>query len=279
MKLPVDTEQVMTFAEQGWEMVKGYAPRLAMGIVIFIVGLIVIRMITGAMKRLFDRKDYDETLERFLLSLTRMLLKAALIITVISTLGVQMTTFVALLGGAGLAIGMALSGTLQNFAAGVMLLIFRPYKVGDVIETQGHTGKVEEIQIFNTIMKTPDNKTIIIPNGQVANDSMVNYNTQTTRRVDWAIGIGYDDDIDLAKKVIIEVINKDQRILKDPEPFIAVAELADSSVNFTLRVWVESADYWGVYFDNLEAIKKALDANDISIPYPQTDVHLHTVEK
>ena len=278
MSLPVDTKEISNLADKAMELGSEYAPKLAMAIVVFIVGLIIIRMITGAMKRLFDKKDYDETLERFLLSLTGMILKVLLIVTVVTMLGVQMTSFVAILGGAGLAIGMALSGTLQNFAGGVMLLIFRPYKVGDVIEAQGHIGKVEEIQIFNTVLLTPDNKTIIIPNSPISTNSIVNYSDQGTRRVDFTIGIGYDDDIDQAKEVIMGVISKDERVHKDPAPFIAVSELADSSVNFTLRVWAEVTDYWGVYFDNLEAIKKALDAANISIPYPQTDVHLHKVD-
>lgn len=278
MSLPIDTAEVSGFAEKALEVSKEYAPKLAMAIVVFIVGSIIIRMITGAMKRLFEKKDYDETLERFLLSLTSIILKILLIVTVVTMLGVQMTSFVAILGGAGLAIGMALSGTLQNFAGGVMLLIFRPYKVGDVIEAQGHVGKVEEIQIFNTVLITPDNKTIIIPNSPISTDSIVNYSEQGSRRVDFTIGIGYDDDIDQAKEVILGVISKDERVHKDPAPFIAVAELADSSVNFTLRVWGDVADYWGIYFDNLEAIKKALDAANISIPYPQTDVHLHKVD-
>ncbi len=278
MSLPVDTKELSGLADKAMELGSQYAPKLAMAIVVFIVGLIIIRMITGAMKRLFDKKDYDETLERFLLSLTGMILKILLIVTVVTMLGVQMTSFVAILGGAGLAIGMALSGTLQNFAGGVMLLIFRPYKVGDVIEAQGHIGKVEEIQIFNTVLLTPDNKTIIIPNAPISTNSIVNYSDQGTRRIDFTIGIGYDDDIDQAKEVIMNVITKDGRVHKDPAPFIAVSELADSSVNFTLRVWADVSDYWGVYFDNLEAIKKALDAASISIPYPQTDVHLHKVD-
>lgn len=279
MSLPVDTKEIGAFAQKAMDLGIEYAPKLAMAIVVFIIGSIIIRGVTGGMKKLFDKKDYDETLERFLLSLTGILLKIVLIITVVSMLGVQMTSFVAILGGAGLAIGMALSGTLQNFAGGVMLLIFRPYKVGDVIETQGHTGKVEEIQIFNTVMKTPDNKTIIVPNSPIATNSLINYSSQGTRRVDFTIGIGYDDDIDQARDVIMGVIGKDSRVHQDPAPFIAVSELADSSVNFTLRVWADGGDYWGIYFENLEAIKKALDAANISIPYPQTDVHLHKVEK
>lgn len=276
--MKIDASQITALSGQAIEVARAYAPKLAGAIVVFIVGLIVIRVIMGALKKLFKKKDYDETLERFIISLSSMILKILLVITVVSMLGVQMTSFVAILGAAGLAIGMALSGTLQNFAGGVMLLIFRPYKVGDIIETQGHTGKVEEIQIFSTIMRTPDNQTIIIPNAPISTNSLVNMTDQETRRVDFTIGIGYNDDIDLAKKVLLDVINKDERIHKDPAPFVAVSELADSSVNFALRVWTDVGDYWGVYFDNLEAIKKALDANNISIPFPQTDLHLHKVE-
>ncbi|WP_425545670.1 mechanosensitive ion channel family protein [Kangiella japonica] len=256
-----------------------YLPKLAVALVILIIGLILIKVLLGAMKKMFTIKNFDTTLQSFLLSFTGILLKIILGITVISTMGVQMTTFVALLGAAGLAIGMALSGTLQNFAGGVMLLIFRHYKVGDWVEMQGYSGTVKEIQIFNTILKTPDNKIIIIPNSPISSDSLVNYSAEPKRRVDFKLGIGYDDDIDQAKKVILDVIKADERVHKDPEPFIAVAELADSSVNFTLRVWVDSGDYWPVYWHNLEAIKKALDSNGISIPYPQRDVHLHQVEQ
>lgn len=276
--MKIDASQITALSGQAIEVAKAYAPKLAGAIVVFIVGLIVIRVIMGALKKLFKKKDYDKTLERFIISLSSMILKVLLVITVVSMLGVQMTSFVAILGAAGLAIGMALSGTLQNFAGGVMLLIFRPYKVGDIIETQGHTGKVEEIQIFSTIMRTPDNQTIIIPNAPISTNSLVNMTDQKTRRVDFTIGIGYNDDIDLAKKVLLDVISKDERIHKDPAPFVAVSELADSSVNFALRVWTDVGDYWGVYFDNIEAIKKALDANNISIPFPQTDLHLHKVE-
>nr|WP_223669371.1 mechanosensitive ion channel domain-containing protein [Kangiella shandongensis] len=275
----INTEQMSSWAAAAMEYAKIYLPKLAVAIIILIVGWILIKVLLGGMKKLFKAKDFDVTLESFLLSFTSILLKIILLITVISTMGVQMTTFVALLGAAGLAVGMALSGTLQNFAGGVMLLIFRPYKVGDFIEAQGHSGTVKEIQIFNTILKTPDNKIIIIPNAPISKDSMINYSMEATRRVDFLLGIGYDDDIDQAKKVIMDVITADERVHKDPEPFIAVKELADSSVNFAVRVWVDSGDYWGVYFDNLEAVKKALDAKGISIPYPQTDVHLHRIEQ
>ncbi|MBD3652485.1 mechanosensitive ion channel domain-containing protein [Kangiella sp.] len=279
MKLPVDTAQITSFAEKGWQIVLEYTPKVVSALVVLIVGLIIIRMIVNGVRKGFEKKNFDITLQRFLVSMISILLKAALAITVIGMLGIQMTTFVAMLGAAGLAIGLALSGTLQNFAGGVILLILRPYRVGDFVEMQGHSGTVKEIQIFNTILTTPDNKTIIIPNSPISTGSMINYSTQPKRRVDFTIGIGYDDDIDKARDVILGVINKDERVHKDPEPFIAVSALADSSVNFVLRVWADSGDYWGVYFENLEAIKKALDANNISIPYPQRDVHLHTVEK
>ena len=279
MKLPVDTAQITSFAENSWQVMMDYAPKVISALVVLVIGLIIIRMIINAVRKAFEKKKFDVTLQRFLVSMIGILLKAALAITVIGMLGIQMTTFVAMLGAAGLAIGLALSGTLQNFAGGVILLILRPYRVGDFVEMQGHSGTVKEIQIFNTILTTPDNKTIIIPNSPISTGSMINYSTQPKRRVDFTIGIGYDDDIDKAREVILGVITKDERVHKDPEPFIAVSALADSSVNFVLRVWADSGDYWGVYFENLEAIKKALDANNISIPYPQRDVHLHTVEK
>lgn len=275
----IDSEQLSGFADTAMEYAQLYAPKLAVAVVIFIVGWILIKILLSGMRKLFKAKGFDVTLESFLLSFTGILLKVILGITVISTLGIEMTTFVAVLGAAGLAIGLALSGTLQNFAGGVMLLIFRHYKVGDWVEVQGFSGTVKEIQIFNTILKTPDNKTIIIPNAPISSDSLVNYSTEPKRRVDFTVGIGYDDDIDQAKKVILDVISADERVHKDPEPFIALSELADSSVNFAVRVWADSGDYWGIYFDNLEAFKKALDANNISIPFPQRDVHLHNVDK
>ncbi|EGG98166.1 Small-conductance mechanosensitive channel [gamma proteobacterium IMCC2047] len=206
-----------------------------------------------------------------------MILKALLLVSVASMVGIETTSFIAVLGAAGLAIGLALQGSLSNFAGGVLLLLFKPYKVGDVIETQGHIGTVNSIQIFTTVLKTPGNKTIIIPNGPVANGSIVNYSTEPTRRCDMVFGIGYDDDIDKAKAILRELIEADSRVLKDPAYALLLSELADSSVNFTLRLWVNAADYWGLYFDMQEAVKKAFDAQGISIPYPQQDVHMHQV--
>ena len=197
-----------------------------------------------------------------------------LIVSVIGQLGVETTSFIAVLGAAGLAVGLALQGTLQNFAGGVIILLLKPFKVGDFVDVGGHMGTVKEIQIFTTIMVTPDNKVIIIPNGGLANASMTNFSAMPTRRVDFSFGIGYGDDFEKAKSLIKGLIDADSRILKDPEPFVRVGELADSSVNITTRVWVNSADYWAVHFDMIENVKKTFDKEGVSIPYPQMDVHM-----
>ena len=202
------------------------------------------------------------------------LLKVMLVISVLGMLGIEMTSFIAVLGAAGLAVGMALSGTLQNFAGGVMILLFKPFKVGDKIDAQGYTGSVAEIQIFNTILKTPDNKTIIIPNGGLATSSMTNYSTEQKRRVDWTFGVAYGDDLDQARQVIQKLCDDDKRILTEPKVFIAVSELADSSVNFTVRAWVDSADYWEVFFAMNEKIYKTFSKEGLNIPYPQMDIHV-----
>ena len=198
-----------------------------------------------------------------------------LFISVLGMVGIQMTSFIAILGAAGLAVGMALSGTLQNFAGGVMILLFKPFKVGDFIDAQGHMGSVKEIQIFNTILTTPDNKTIIIPNGGLSTSSMTNFSTEPLRRVDWTFGIGYGDSIDQARKVLKELADADSRILKDPEVFIGVSALADSSVNFAVRAWVKAEDYWGVFFDMNENVYNTFNKEGINIPFPQMDVHVH----
>jgi small conductance mechanosensitive channel len=252
-----------------------YGLKVLMAIITLIIGFWIIRLIMKAIGKNMDKRGVEPTLRKFLYSILSILLKIMLIISVISMVGVEMTSFVAILAAAGLAVGLALSGTLQNFAGGVMLILFKPFKVGDFIEAQGYMGTVSEIQIFNTILKTVDNKTIIIPNGGLSTSAMTNFSTEPQRRVDFTFGIGYSDDIDKAKKVMEGVIAGDKRILKDPaEPFIAVSELADSSVNFAVRVWVNAADYWGVFFDITEGVKKAFDNEGISIPFPQTDVHL-----
>ena len=259
-------------------LVIDYGLKILLALVVLIIGLWIIKIIMNAVVKSMEKKDVDPSLRLFLKSLLGMLLKIMLIISVISMLGIAMTSFVAILAAAGLAVGMALSGTLQNFAGGAMIIIFKPFKVGDFIDAQGYMGTVKEIQIFNTILKTPDNKTIIIPNGGLSTGAMTNYSTEPQRRVDFVFGIGYGDDIDKARNVIEGLIGKDERILKDPAPFIAVSELADSSVNFVVRVWADAADYWGIHFDLIENVKKAFDKEGISIPFPQTDVHVHEVK-
>jgi small conductance mechanosensitive channel len=250
-------EEVNKLSEQIYDLVMFYGPKLIGAIVTLIVGLWIISILRRAIRSRFEKQNVDPSLRGFLNSLIGIGLKAMLWIAVIGMMGVQMTSFIAILGAAGLAIGMAFSGTLSNFAGGVMILIFKPFKIGHYITAQGHSGTVNEIQIFNTILKTPDNKTIIIPNGGLATGSMINFSTEAKRRVDFTFGIAYGDDVDKAKEVLMTLIKADERIINDPaEPFIAVSELADSSVNLVVRVWAEAANYWGIYFDLHEKVYK-----------------------
>jgi len=268
-------EKINELLEKSPELIIKYGGQIVMAIIVLIIGLWIVKLIVKSLNKLMEKKGTDASLRPFLSSMASILLKVMVVITVMGMVGIQMTSFIAILGAAGLAVGMALSGTLQNFAGGVMLLIFKPFKAGDFIEAQGFMGTVSEIQIFNTILKTPDNKTIIIPNGGLSTGPMTNFSTEPTRRVDFSFGIGYSDDIDKARSVIDGLTKADSRIHKDPEPFIAVGELADSSVNFTVRVWSEAANYWGIHFDMIENVKKSFDKEGVSIPFPQTDVHLY----
>lgn len=261
--------------DQITELIIRYGGKLLLAIITLIIGLWLIGKLMKGMKRTFQARDVDKGLQSFLISLSGMALKVMLAISVISMLGVKMTSFIAILGAAGLAIGLALSGSLQNFAGGVMILIFKPFKVGDYITAQGYSGTVQDIQIIYTILSTPDKKTIILPNGPVSTGALTNFSVEPQRRVDFTFGIGYGDDIDKARQVIREVIDKDERIFKDPEPFIAVTELGESSVNLAVRVWSNASDYWGIFFDMQESIKKEFDKQDINIPFPQRDVHLY----
>jgi len=261
------TNQLLTIAVE-------YGPKLIGALVVLIIGLWIIKLIVKSLKKVLTKRNFDKSLSSFVVSLIGVTLKILLVISIMGMVGIEMTSFIAILGAAGLAFGLALSGTLQNFAGGVMILIFKPFKVGDVIEGQGYTGSVSEIQIFNTILKTPDNKVIIIPNGGLFNASIINYSKEENRRVDWTFGIGYGDDIDKTKEVLKTLCGNDKRILKDPEVFIAVSELADSSVNFVLRAWVKAPDYWAVFFEMNENVYKAFNAEGLNIPYPQMDVHV-----
>lgn len=251
-----------------------YTPKLALAIITLILGLWIISIIINIFEKTLIASKVDKTLIPFLKSLCSWVLKILLFISVASMVGIATTSFVAVLGAAGLAIGLALQGSLSNFAGGVLLLIFKPYKVGDIIESQGYVGKVKEIQIFNTILTTYQNRTIIIPNSVISSNSIVNITSNGIIRVDMEIGISYDSDIDKAKKVIYKAINKNEKVLKDPECNIGVNALADSSVNLLVMPWCESKDYWDVYFGVREDIKKALDKNNITIPFPQRDVHI-----
>ena len=265
-------------SEELMALARDYGIRLIQAIVVVVIGMWIAKAITKAVKKTMQKREVDPSLQPFLGGLIGTLLKVMVYITAISMLGVEMTSFVAILGAAGFAIGMALSGTLSNFAGGVMILIFKPFRVGDFIDAQGHMGTVNEIQIFNTILKTPDNKTIIIPNGGLSTGSMTNFSTEKLRRVDMTFGIGYGDSISKAKEVMMELIETDNRILKDPAPFVRVSELGDSSVNFAVRLWCSGADYWDVYFDMNEKVYETFAERGLNIPYPQMDVHVHNAK-
>lgn len=240
---------------------------------VFFIGRFVVRMINALIRKILSKRNIDPSIKTFVGSLVNITLMVLLIISVVGALGVQTTSFAALLASAGVAIGMALSGNLQNFAGGLIILLFKPYKVGDYIESQTQSGTVREIQIFHTILTTPDNKVIYVPNGSLSSGVIVNYSDQTRRRVDWVFGVEYGEDYEKVKAVLTEIIRADARILTDPEPFIGLSEFAASSVNVTARVWVESADYWGVYFDINRTVYKVFNERGIGFPFPQLTVH------
>ncbi len=245
-----------------------FVPSVIAALGILIVGLIAIRFIIKLTKRIMKKRGVEETLQKFLANLLAWTLKVLLFVMVISKLGVETTSFAAIIGAAGLAIGLALQGSLANFAGGVLIMIFKPFKIGDLIDVQGIIGVVKDIQIFTTTLTTPDNKTAIIPNGTLSNDNILNLTTAGKLRVDLTIGIGYDEDIKEAKKVLLGALIANSKTLKDPAPTVSVSELADSSVNFAVRPWANVADYWDVYFESLENCKEALDKAGIEIPYP-----------
>lgn len=244
-------------------------------LVIFYVGKWVANLLTRALRTLMQKREVDKTLETFVSNLVRMTLMVFVVIAAISAVGIQTTSLIAVLGAAGLAVGLALQGSLSNFAAGVLIVIFRPYKVGDWVEAAGVSGSVVSVQILQTILKTGDNKQVIVPNSQIMSSIITNYSANDTRRVDMVVGVSYDDDLDKVRKIVEELVAADDRILDDPACTIAVSELADSSVNFVVRPWVNTPDYWGVMFDLTEAIKKRFDQEGISIPFPQRDVHVY----
>jgi small conductance mechanosensitive channel len=267
----VSPEQMSTMVD--W--LSQFGLKLIAAIVVFFVGKWLARKISNLLKRGMQKAETDPTLIGFVGYNAYFGLLTMVVIAAVGQLGVQTTSFIAVLGAAGLAIGLALQGSLANFAAGVLMIIFRPFKAGDYIEAAGTAGSVEEVQLFTTTLKTPDNKIVIIPNAQVTAGTITNYSARDTRRLDLVFGVGYGDDLDKVKRVIWEVLNEESRLLKDPEPVVAVLNLGESSVDFAVRPWVNSADYWGVYFDLQEKMKKRFDQEGISIPFPQRDLHVY----
>ncbi|PSU46045.1 mechanosensitive ion channel protein [Photobacterium frigidiphilum] len=260
------------------ELLLQYAVNLVSAVLILFIGNIIVKTIANGVAKVLRKKDMDEAVVEFLHSLVRYLLFVIVLIAALGRLGIQTASVVAVIGAAGLAIGLALQGSLSNFAAGVLIVAFRPFKSGDYVEIGGVAGSVESIQIFQTILTTPDNKMVVVPNGAVISSAITNYSRHDTRRIDYVIGVSYNADLKKTKEVLTRVVEADPRVLKDPAPTIGVVALADSSVNFVVRPWVETGDYWAVYFDLLQAIKEELDKEDIGIPFPQMDVHLNKLE-
>ena len=254
-------------------LVTAWLMNIVIATVIVFVGRKVVKWLVSLVEKMMTKAGMDEILVNFIGSIVNAVLLLFVIIAALDQLGVETTSLIALIGAAGLAVGLALQGSLQNFAAGVMLIVFRPFKLGDFVEAGGVVGVVEEISIFSTIMKTGDNREIIVPNGQIYAGAITNYSAKETRRIDMVFGIGYDDDMLEAKKIMEDILAEHELVLEEPAPAVAVAELADSSVNFNVRPWVNSGDYWGVRSELIEKIKLAFDEKGISIPYPQMDIH------
>lgn len=274
--MDVFTEGTSWF-ENNQDLLMQYAINIAAAIAILFVGMIVARVLASSVEKLMNSRNLDTTISHFVGSMVKYIIIAFVIIAALSRIGIQTASFVAIIGAAGLAVGLALQGSLSNFAAGVLIIGFRPFKAGDFVEIAGTAGSVASVQIFTTVLKTPDNKQIVVPNGAVLGGNIVNYSTHPTRRVDLVIGVSYNADLAKTKAILREVCEADSRVLKDPDITIGVKELADSSVNLVVRPWVNSADYWGVYFDLNENIKVALDKAGIEIPFPQMDIHLDKV--
>ncbi len=267
-------EKAQEWMNYGLELAKEFGPKLITAILIYIVGMWIIKKVIGGTRKVMSKSKYDESLQRFLLNLLSWSLKIFLIIVVISRLGVDVTTFAAVIAAAGLAVGLALQGSLSNFAGGVLLMIFKPYRIGDLIEAQGVLGVVKEVEIFTTKLVTPQNKLAIVPNGAMANGNIINYTAEGKMRVDTVVGVGYGEDIKKTKEVLMNVLTSNSKVLSDPAPSVNVMELADSSVNFAVRPYCKPEDYWDVYFHTYENCKLALDAAGIEIPYPhQVEIH------
>lgn len=256
-----------------WSYITLYGIKFILSLVIFFVGKKLVNIGIDIISKLMEKSKVDKTLSKFLCSVLYGMLLIIIVLAALSNLGVNTTSFVAVLGAAGLAVGLAFKDTVANIGAGVLIIFFRPFKVDDFIQAAGETGIVEEINLFSVILTTGDNKKIIVPNSAVISANITNFSANETRRVDLNFGIGYDDDLKLAKEILLNILSSDERVLKDPAPFVAVGELANSSVNFVVRAWVKQEDYWGVYFDTTEKVKLAFDAQGISIPFPQMAIY------
>ena len=272
--IPTSMEEANQIWLQSQELVTAWGLKVLAAIAIFIIGRWIAKAVRGGVRRMMNKGDVDPIVIGFVSSITYIALLAFVVIAALGQLGIQTTSFIAILGAAGLAVGLALQGSLSNFAAGFLMIIFRPFKVGDFIEGAGVAGVVEAIHIFTTTLKTGDNKIIIIPNAKLSGDNITNYSAQETRRVDMTVGVAYDADLSVVRDVLNDIISKEERAMKDPAPLVAVAELADNSVNFVVRVWTKTGDYWGVKFDMTETIKNRFDAEGIGIPFPQRDIHI-----
>jgi small conductance mechanosensitive channel len=266
----IDTNLLMELAIK-------YGVNIGTAILILVIGWIAIKYLIKIIHKIMDKREVDPSVIGFTLPLIRIGLKIILIITVIQRLGVETTSFLAVLGTAGLAIGLALQGTLSNFAGGVIILVLKPFRVGDFIEAQGYTGTVHTIKLFTTILKTVDNKTVIIPNGALANGNILNFTHEPTRRVDWIFSIGYGNDVNSAFAIIKELIADDKRIFSEPAPFVALHAMADSSVNLVVRVWANTEDYWDIFFDMNKRVYERFPEEGLSVPFPQMDIHLHKI--
>ncbi|MBI9073387.1 MAG: mechanosensitive ion channel [Melioribacteraceae bacterium] len=271
----MNEEIVTQILEKGKTLVTQFGFDFLIAIAIFIIGKFAVKMIMRILSKVMLSKKMDETVVHFIVDLIYFCLVAFVVLASLSQIGIETTSFIAILGAAGLAIGLALQGSLSNFASGVLLIIFHPFKVGDYINAGGNEGVVENIQVFTTQIKTLDNKAVIIPNSQITSESITNFTMKENRRIDLVFGVSYGDNIPKCKKVMMEVMAADERVLKEPKPFVGLLELGNSSVNFAVRPWVKTTDYWTVFFDLNEKIKIKLDEEGITIPFPQRDVHLY----
>ncbi|OEE75471.1 small-conductance mechanosensitive channel MscS [Enterovibrio norvegicus] len=267
--------EAMSWLASNQELMIQYAMNVLTALTILLIGNWIVKKVAGSVAVVLKKRELDQTVVDFIENMVRYVMFAIVLIAALGRLGVQTASIVAVIGAAGLAIGLALQGSLSNFAAGVLIVTFRPFKSGDYVEVGGVAGSVASIQIFSTVLTTPDNKMVVVPNGTVISSPITNYSRHETRRIDFIIGVSYKADLQKTKEVLTRIVNADERVLQDPEPTIGVHALADSSVNFVVRPWVNTADYWATYFDLMQAIKEGLDKEGIEIPFPQMDVHYH----